>query len=87
MGLSDRERKLLEELEKSLGAPDEKHPKTPLSATELGPRRMLAGILVAVAGLGVLVFAAVSRVSPLGLAGFLIMGAGILVASSRRKSN
>ena len=85
MSLSDRERKLLEELEKSLGATEEKLPKTPLSATELGPRRMLVGVLIAVSGLGVLVFAAISRVSPLGLAGFLIMGAGILVASSRRK--
>jgi hypothetical protein len=85
MALSDRERKLLEELEKSLGAPEEKLPSTPLSATELGPRRTLIGTLIAVVGLGVLAFAAISRVSPLGLAGFLIMGAGILVASSRRK--
>ena len=85
MALSDRERKLLEELEKSLGAPEEKLPKPPLSATELAPRRMLLGGLIAVTGLGVLVFAAISRISLLGLAGFLIMGAGILAASSRRK--
>ena len=85
MALSDRERELLEELEKSLGASSATR-KTPLSATELGPRRLLSGLLVSVAGLGCLVFAVITRVPLLGLAGFVIMGAGLTLASSRRKS-
>jgi hypothetical protein len=84
MALSDSERKLLEELEKSLGSP-KRNPAAPHSATELGPRRMLLGLLVTVAGLGILVFAVISRVPLVGLAGFLAMSAGLVLASSRRK--
>ncbi len=85
MALSDSERKLLEELEKSLGSP-RRAAAAPLSATELGPRRLLLGLLVSVAGLTVLVFAVISRVPILGLLGFLGMGAGLVLASSRRKA-
>jgi hypothetical protein len=84
MGLSDQERKLLEELEKSLGHPSAVR-TAPLSATERGPRRLLAGLLISVAGLGLLITAVVSRFPLAGLAGFLVMGAGLAVASSRRK--
>jgi hypothetical protein len=88
MALSDRERKLLEELEKSLGgegfAEDESN--APLSSKDQGPRRTLAGMLIAVAGFAILVGAVISMIPLLGLAGFLAMGLGFVVASSRRKS-
>ncbi len=83
MALSDSERKLLEELEKSLGSP-KRATVAPQSATEQGPRRMLLGLLVSVTGLGILVFAAIERAPLVGLAGFLIMGTGLVLASSRR---
>ena len=83
MGLSEQERKLLEELEKPLGEPSAVR-AAPFSATERGPRRLLAGLLIAVIGLITLVSAVVARLPILGLAAFLVMGAGLAVASSRK---
>jgi Flp pilus assembly protein TadB len=85
MALSDRERKLLEELEKSLNA-DGPVGATPLSSKQQGPRRLLGGMLIAVAGFALLVVSVVSMIPLLGLAAFLAMGLGFVVASSRRKS-
>jgi Flp pilus assembly protein TadB len=85
MALSDRERKLLEELEKSLNA-DGPVGVTPLSSKQQGPRRLLGGMLIAVAGFVLLVVSVVSMIPLLGLAAFLAMGLGFVVASSRRKS-
>lgn len=87
MDLSDRERKLLDELEKSLGRTDfdESKRATPLSSKERGPRRLLGGMLIAVAGFATLVFSVVAMIPALGLGGFLAMGLGFAVASSRRK--
>ena len=88
MALSDRERKLLEELEKSLRG--ESFPEAeriaPLSSKEQGPRRLLGGLLIAVAGFALLVTAVVAMIPALGLVGFLAMGLGFGVASSRRKA-
>lgn len=87
MSLSDRERKLLEELEKSLGEGAEPGSvnDTPFLTTAKGPRRTLLGLLISVAGFAALVFAVVSRVSALGLVAFLTMGCGLVIASSRKK--
>lgn len=85
MALSDRERKLLEELEKSLNA-DGPVGDTPRSSGQQGPRRLLGGMLIAVAGFVLLVVSVVSMIPLLGLAAFLAMGLGFVVASSRRKS-
>jgi hypothetical protein len=87
MALSDRERKLLEELEKSLSGESfaESERIAPLSSKEKGPRRLLGGMLIAVGGFALLVGAVVSMIPALGLAGFLAMALGFAVASSRRK--
>lgn len=87
MGLSEREQQLLEELERSLtsGENPPKDPKLPLSPTEQGPRRIVLGLLIMVAGFGVLLTAAISRLPFLGLVGFLVMATGAIVASSRRQ--
>jgi Flp pilus assembly protein TadB len=85
MALSDRERKLLEELEESLNA-DGPVGATQLSSKQQGPRRLLGGMLIAVAGFVLLVVSVVSMIPLLGLAAFLAMGLGFVVASSRRKS-
>jgi hypothetical protein len=87
MALSDRERKLLEELEKSLGGEGfvAEESNAPLSSMDQGPKRTLAGMLIAVAGFAILVGAVISMIPLLGLAGFLAMGLGFVVASSRRK--
>lgn len=85
MGLSEREQQLLDELERSLAAGDPpKSQRLPLSPTERAPRRTLLGLLIAVAGFGCLVAAAVTRLPALGWAGFVVMGLGISVASTRR---
>lgn len=86
MGLTDHERKALEELERSLledgGVRD---PRLPAASSEqLGQRRILVGVLISAVGLGGLLAAAISQIPVLGLLGFLVMGAGLVVASSRR---
>lgn len=88
MALSDRERKLLEELEKSLDASDfpSAEKVSRLSVKDSRPRRLLVGMLIAVAGFVLLIVAVVSMIPALGLAGFLAMGLGFTVASSRRNS-
>ena len=89
MGLTDHERKALEELERSLlddGGVHEPR-RASLSESELGPRRVLVGVVGSFLGLAGLLAAAVTRVPLLGLVGFLVMGAGIVIASSRRKSS
>ena len=87
MALSDRERKLLEELEKSLSGESfsDADRVAPLSSKDQGPRRLLGGMLIAVAGFGLLVSAVVAMIPVLGLVGFLAMALGFAVASSRRK--
>lgn len=85
MALSDREKQVLEELERNLLAEDAKFArKTKLRQPGLknSPAKIVAGALVAVIGISVLVFAAISQVAAFGVAGFLIMLFGILMASS-----
>ncbi len=89
MGLTDHERQALEELERSLlesGGVREPRQASG-SASELGPRRILVGVLISSVGLAGLLAAAITRVPLLGLLGFLVMGSGLVVASSRRRSS
>ncbi len=89
MGLTDHERQALEELERSLlESGGVREPRQALvSDSELGPRRILVGVLISSVGLAGLLAAAITRVPLLGLLGFLVMGSGLVVASSRRRSS
>src|SRR4051794_28589896 len=78
MGLSDEERRRLEELERELMAND------PQLAQELGSgrvrrrpaARMVLGVLTVLIGLVLLIVAIATRLTAVGVIGFLLMGAG-----------
>lgn len=87
MALSDREQKLLEEMERNLyrseadvvSADDAKHSK-------LSPARLLVGTLLVIVGLGILVVTVATKVVALGILAFVIMVAGVSWALRRTPS-
>jgi predicted lipid-binding transport protein (Tim44 family) len=85
MALSEREQKLLEEMERGLYANDAEFAQRVSKSSVPSPRRMIAGALLAVVGISILVFAVMIQLAIFGLIGFLIMLAGILIASSNMK--
>ncbi|MEN9749171.1 MAG: hypothetical protein RL149_249 [Actinomycetota bacterium] len=85
MALSDREKQVLEELERNLLADDAnfaRKAKLRQPGMDNSPAKIVAGALLALIGVSVLVFAAISQVAALGVVGFLVMLFGILMASS-----
>lgn len=85
MPLSEHEQKLLEQLERQLQADDPKFASS--MATDrlqtLSTRHIVIGALVTVAGILVLLFGVSKQIIPLGVIGFLIMGAGVYWASTQ----
>ncbi|MSW74675.1 MAG: DUF3040 domain-containing protein [Actinobacteria bacterium] len=83
MPLSDRERKLLAEMEEALSADDPRLSST-LTGTRLVPGRnkMLAGGLALVAGLATIFAGLISQVVPIGIVGFIIALSGLLTVLS-----
>ena len=83
MPLSDRERKLLAEMEQALSADDPR-----LSSTLTGSRtfpgrgRVLTGIGALLTGLAILLGGLISQTVPVGLFGFLIALAGVFTVLS-----
>lgn len=89
MGLSESEKKVLEELERGLYAEDaafERKSKAQIERIESpganSPAKVIAGSLLAVSGISILIFGAVTQVAVFGVAGFLVMLVGILIASA-----
>lgn len=93
MALSDREKKVLEELERGLYADDAefaqrvkqvtaKRPKAPRETSGNPAAKLVAGSVVAISGLSVLILAVVVQVTLIGVVGFLIMLAGLVLGSS-----
>lgn len=85
MGLSEYDKKVLEQLERDLTGADDSF------ARKLNPgkvktsnsaAKVIAGALVAVSGMSLLVFGAIAHLVIFGVAGFLIALAGLLVASA-----
>ncbi|MEY4985554.1 MAG: hypothetical protein RLZZ359_440 [Actinomycetota bacterium] len=85
MGLSEREQKLLEELERGLYAEDAEFVQRVSRSGGFSVRRMIGGAALAVIGISVLLFAVIIQIAAFGIAGFLLMLAGIIVASSNFK--
>ena len=81
MALSDREQKLLEELERGLMESDSGFANRVKKVGNPGSR-LVGGALLAVVGLGVLVTAVVLQFIPMGVVGFLLMLAGLVIATS-----
>jgi hypothetical protein len=85
MGLSEREQKLLEELERGLYAEDAEFAQRVSRTGGISVKRMIGGATLAVIGISVLLFAVIIQIAAFGIAGFLLMLAGIIVASSNFK--
>jgi hypothetical protein len=93
MGLSEQERKVLEELERGLYAEDPKlasrmgktEPK-PEDARRTPATRMIAGTLVAVGGLSVILVGVIAHYTAIGVGGFLMTLAGLVIATSVKNS-
>ena len=81
MSLTDKEKQLLEELEKSLAG---SKPESSARKLNAGPtaRLIVAGLLVAAAGFSILISAVVTRLVFLGAIGFAVMVGGIYLATS-----
>lgn len=81
MGLSEREQKLLEELERGLMESDSGFAaKVERVGNPAG--RLIGGVLLAIIGLGVLVTGVFIQFAPVGVIGFLVMLAGLVLATS-----
>ena len=91
MGLSEQERKVLEELERGLYAEDPKladrigksGPK-PEDANRTPAARMIAGALVAIGGLGVILVGVIAHYTAIGVGGFLMTLVGLVIATSNK---
>lgn len=81
MGLSERERKLLEELERGLMEEDSSF-AAKVERVGNPAVRVIGGALLAVIGLGVLLTGVFVQFAPVGVLGFLVMLAGLVVATS-----
>lgn len=85
MPLSEREQRLLKELEQQLQSDDPSFASS-LEESVVGGtfnlRHLVLGLLVAVAGVGVLIFGIYQQWIPVGIAGFIIMGAGVYFATA-----
>ncbi|MEY4742950.1 MAG: hypothetical protein RIR34_289 [Actinomycetota bacterium] len=92
MGLSERERKVLEELERGLYADDadlanrfkKAADETPVRKTQRSAARMVAGSMVALGGISVVLVGAITHYMLIGVAGFALMLGGLLIASTAK---
>lgn len=83
MGLSEREQKLFEQLERELSGDAEFASRVrPAKQESRGGKFLVLGVLTLLAGVGLLVLAAIWQVAFFGVAAFVVMLIGLVVASS-----
>lgn len=89
MALSEHEQRLLDQLEQQLHADDPKFANSMGSSGQrsMSTRRIVLGALVGVAGILVLLLGIANQIIIVGVAGFVIMGAGVYFATTRSKDN
>lgn len=85
MALSEREQRLLDELERGLYAEDAEFVQRVSRSGGISMRGMIGGAALAVIGISILIFAVIIQVAVFGVIGFLLMLAGIILASSNFK--
>jgi uncharacterized membrane protein YjjP (DUF1212 family) len=82
MPLSEHEQRLLDEMERNLYGHDADVVSTTLSAMPRpNYRAIVIGVIVALAGLGALVTGVMMQMVIIGIAGFIAMFVGVLIAS------
>jgi hypothetical protein len=80
MALSDRERRLLAEMEEALASDDPRLESRLAGATMAPPRpRLLLGTLVTFAGIAVIFGGLVAKVTAIGALGFIVALIGVLL--------
>ncbi|AJT42834.1 DUF3040 domain-containing protein [Psychromicrobium lacuslunae] len=87
MPLSEHEQRLLDQLEQQLHDTDPKFASAlgNEGARRLSARHILLGVVIGVAGLAVLLLGVGIQQIWLGVIGFLLMGAGVFVATMRSR--
>ena len=85
MSLSEEERRVLDEMERQLRASSSDIVTVPVSR-RVNAAAAVSGVIVVVAGIGVLLAGIVLGLTPLGVVGFVAMVAGVLLAMKRDNS-
>ena len=84
MALSENEQRLLEEMERNLlqedASLDQKLKR--VGSVNRSAGKLVAGVLTMIAGIGLLIFAVATQVTFMGVVAFIVMGIGLVVASS-----
>ena len=87
MPLSERERRLLEEMERSLYSSDsDVFGSDPAKRGRPHYRSLVLGILVVIVGLGIVLTSVLVRIPLIGVGGFVVMVAGVLLAMARPRA-
>ncbi|NYE93959.1 hypothetical protein FHU41_000180 [Psychromicrobium silvestre] len=86
MPLSEHEQRLLDQLEQQLHDTDPKfaHALGTDQVRRLSARHIALGVLISVLGIVVLILGVATQQILLGVLGFVMMGAGVFVATMRR---
>jgi uncharacterized membrane protein len=84
MALSEREQRLLEEMERNLLQEDASLAQkvSQIGSSNRSAGKLVAGVLTMLIGVGLLVFAVVIQFALFGVVAFLVMVAGLAVASA-----
>ncbi len=90
MALSEREQKVLDQLEELMSAEDPHFASSMSSTGNTAPvfsaRHMALGILGVLAGLGIIIGAVASKMIWLGIIGFIIAAGGVYLATTSKKT-
>lgn len=85
MPLSEYEQRVLEQMEQQLRSDDPKLADTISGASVRRPRNVVLGTLLGLVGIGLLVAGVATPIVVLGIVGFLVMFAGVMLAISKPK--
>jgi hypothetical protein len=85
MGLSEREQRLLEEMERELLEGDAEFASRLRTTGSASSSKLILGVVMLLAGLSLLVFAVILQVPFFGVAAFAVMFIGLVIASSNLK--
>ena len=85
MALSDREQRLLDELDRGLYESDPALASKISSGGSRSTSRIIAGLSIGLIGLSLIVFAVIIQVAFFGVFAFVVMLTGLVVASSNTK--
>jgi predicted lipid-binding transport protein (Tim44 family) len=85
MALSDREQRLLDELERGLYESDPNLATKISSGGSRTPARLISGLAIGLIGISLILFAVIIQVAFFGVFAFLVMLTGLIVASSNTK--